>query len=190
MRKINALFLAALTALLTACAPSMTGQGKGEGLSAGSGGIPSAMVNETMNKQEQEFKVAFQEQETALFHREQDHLFILFPSDFFFEENSANLKPEADAHIRRAAGPLKSTPGTLVTISVHTDSVGSEVYNQTLSNQRATAIQKALVSQGVDARRITSVRGYGESAPISSNATDAGRARNRRIILEIIPNRI
>ena len=70
-------------------------------------------------------------------------------------------------------------------IGGHTDSVGSDSYNQKLSEQRAKAVCDYLISQGVDKARL-SYKGYGESEPIATNETEAGRQRNRRVELKIL----
>ena len=79
---------------------------------------------------------------------------------------------------------MKDKPDLRVSVEGHTDSVGSVAYNQTLSERRAKTVRDYLVSQGIDASRITT-RGFGKSKPIASNDTAEGRAENRRV--EIIP---
>jgi OOP family OmpA-OmpF porin len=74
---------------------------------------------------------------------------------------------------------MKDNPSLRVSVEGHTDSVGSDAYNQRLSERRAQAVKDYLVHQGIDAGRITTT-GYGESKPVASNATEAGRAQNRR----------
>jgi OmpA-OmpF porin, OOP family len=80
---------------------------------------------------------------------------------------------------------LKNNPKTVVEIGGHTDSVGKAAYNQKLSERRADAVRQYLISKGVPASQMTS-RGYGASKPIADNATDAGRAKNRRIEFTIL----
>ena len=86
--------------------------------------------------------------------------------------------------IDEAVKVMKDKPDLRVSVEGHTDSVGSVAYNQTLSERRATTVRDYLVSQGIDASRITT-RGFGKSKPIASNDTAEGRAENRRV--EIIP---
>ena len=73
----------------------------------------------------------------------------------------------------------------MVEVAGHTDSMGSEAYNQGLSERRAQSVQDYLVSKGVKAQRLTA-KGYGESMPVASNDTDAGRAENRRVELIVL----
>jgi OOP family OmpA-OmpF porin len=73
----------------------------------------------------------------------------------------------------------------VVEVAGHTDSVGSEEYNMGLSDRRANSVKDYLISQGITATRLTA-RGYGESQPVASNDTDAGRAQNRRVELIVL----
>ena len=75
---------------------------------------------------------------------------------------------------------MKDKPNMRVSVEGHTDSIGSDAYNQKLSERRAQAVRDYLVSQGIDAARI-SVKGWGKAKPVASNKTEAGRAENRRV---------
>jgi OOP family OmpA-OmpF porin len=102
-----------------------------------------------------------------------------------FDFDKATLKPEAKAILNEAAALLKKHERVVVEVAGHTDSKGSEVYNQGLSERRANAVRDYLTSKGVKASRLTA-KGYGESRPVASNDTDAGRAENRRVELVIL----
>lgn len=97
-----------------------------------------------------------------------------------FAFDSAKIKPEAMGEIRKVSDFLNEHPDYSVVLEGHTDSKGSEAYNQKLSEKRAAAVADALVSLGVSSDRISSV-GFGESQPIADNSTAAGRAKNRRV---------
>lgn len=99
-----------------------------------------------------------------------------------FEFNSAKLTPGAEAALNRVVRSLRDQPNTQVEVAGHTDSQGNDGYNLRLSGQRAESVRRYLIQNGIDAGRITA-RGYGETQPIASNATDAGRAQNRRVEL-------
>jgi OOP family OmpA-OmpF porin len=82
--------------------------------------------------------------------------------------------------VKNLADFMKQYPQTTTVVEGHTDSVGPDAYNQKLSQRRADAVKQVLVKDGVAANRVTSV-GYGESRPVADNATEAGRAVNRRV---------
>ncbi len=96
-----------------------------------------------------------------------------------FEFNSARLTREAEVELDMAVEMLKQND-IRVRVEGHTDSVGSDAYNQKLATRRAKAVVDYLVANGISAGRLNPI-GYGESAPIASNDTEAGRARNRRV---------
>ena len=102
----------------------------------------------------------------------------------FFEFNSAKLRPEGRELLDKVGAALSSDELTTFRFSVegHTDSVGSEAYNTSLSAQRAAAVKEYLVAQGVPPERIATL-GRGESDPVAENDSDAGRQRNRRVEL-------
>jgi OOP family OmpA-OmpF porin len=96
-----------------------------------------------------------------------------------FDFNKAAIKPAGRDVLDKAVKTLKDNPDLRVVVEGHTDSIGSEAYNQKLSERRAEAVRAYLVSQGIAASRI-STRGYGKTRPVASNKTEAGRAENRR----------
>lgn len=102
-----------------------------------------------------------------------------------FDFDKATLKPEAMAVLNEAAALLQKHERVVVEVAGHTDSKGSEDYNQGLSDRRAGAVKDYLNSKGVKANRLTA-RGYGESRPVASNDTDEGRAENRRVELIVL----
>ncbi|GAB4192750.1 MAG: OmpA family protein [Wenzhouxiangellaceae bacterium] len=101
-----------------------------------------------------------------------------------FEFDSARLTAKSLAILNEAAALLNHHSKIKVEVGGHTDSVGSDSYNQQLSERRAAAVRQYLIDKGVSADRMTS-RGYGEDRPVASNETDAGRAQNRRTELVI-----
>ena len=101
-----------------------------------------------------------------------------------FETNSAQLTAASTAILNRAVVTLKRL-GLNVEVAAHTDSRGSDSYNMALSNRRAASVKKYLVDHGVRASSLTS-KGYGETQPIASNDTAAGRAKNRRVELRTL----
>ena len=106
-------------------------------------------------------------------------------SNIFFNVDKADLKPESFPELNRLAAFLKSNSAAKLEISGHTDSQGSEQHNKTLSEQRAQSVRAYLITNGCNASNITAV-GYGASKPVADNATEKGRAANRRVEFKII----
>lgn len=105
---------------------------------------------------------------------------VLTLSDVLFDTGKATLKPGAESALDRVAQFMQKNDGTKVIIEGHTDSQGSETYNQELSQRRAQAVSDALASRGVDRGRVGAL-GRGEALPVASNDTSAGRQQNRRV---------
>src|SRR5690606_27540674 len=102
-----------------------------------------------------------------------------------FELNSATLTPGARETLREVAAALRGEPTLRAEIAGHTDSSGADDYNLQLSQQRAEAVRDFLVSEGVEASRLTA-RGYGEAQPVADNSTETGRALNRRVEFRVL----
>jgi|TARA_A100001518_G_C1176952_1_gene26429 outer membrane protein OmpA-like peptidoglycan-associated protein len=105
--------------------------------------------------------------------------------DVKFDFDKAQVKQESYGDIKALADFMKQYPQTSTVVEGHTDSVGSDAYNQGLSERRASAVRDVLVNQyGVESGRVQAV-GYGESRPVADNATADGRAINRRVEAEV-----
>lgn len=105
--------------------------------------------------------------------------------DVKFDFDKAQVKEESYGDIKNLADFMNQYPQTATTVEGHTDSVGTDAYNQKLSERRANAVRDVLVNQySVGAERVNSV-GYGESRPVADNASEAGRAVNRRVEAEV-----
>ena len=102
--------------------------------------------------------------------------------DVLFDTGKATLKPGAYSTVERLAAVLKEDASRKVMIEGHTDNVGSDEYNQGLSERRAQSVQAALFERGVEASQISTV-GKGETTPVASNDDPAGRQQNRRVEL-------
>jgi len=107
-------------------------------------------------------------------------------SEALFDFDKSDLKPEGKAAINDLDEKIKSKGAQVVDINVvgHTDSIGSEEYNQALSLRRATSVKDYMVSEGIDPG-IIDVSGMGESDPVASNDTKEGRAQNRRVDISV-----
>ncbi|MDH0625674.1 OmpA family protein [Pseudomonas chengduensis] len=105
--------------------------------------------------------------------------------DVKFDFDKDRVKEESYGDIKNLADFMNQYPQTTTTVEGHTDSIGSDAYNQGLSERRANAVRNVLVNQyGVDGSRVNAV-GYGKTRPVADNATDAGRAINRRVEAEV-----
>jgi OOP family OmpA-OmpF porin len=102
-----------------------------------------------------------------------------------FNFDKANIRPSAEVILDEAVRVLKENRDLRVEIAGHTDSVGPEAYNQGLSQRRANAVHDYLASGGIKSSRL-SWTGYGESQPVADNASDEGRAQNRRVELNVL----
>jgi OOP family OmpA-OmpF porin len=110
---------------------------------------------------------------------------ITLQADAYFDFDKSTLKAEGKAKLDELAGKLGQVNVETIVATGHTDSVGSDAYNQALSVRRANAVKAYLVSKGVAAERVL-VEGKGEAQPVASNATKAGRAQNRRVVVEVV----
>lgn len=102
-----------------------------------------------------------------------------------FAFDSDRITADERGTLNEAVEILRRNPDLRVEIAGHTDSVGSAEYNQGLSERRARSVVEFLVNSGVDRGRMRA-RGYGQAEPIADNATDAGRAQNRRVELRVL----
>ena len=105
---------------------------------------------------------------------------IVNMSDVLFDTGKYTLKPSTQISLAKVAGILQSYPGLKVQVEGYTDSVGSDDYNQKLSENRAAAVKDFLASQGVSQNSMTSA-GFGKNDPVADNSSSSGRAQNRRV---------
>jgi outer membrane protein OmpA-like peptidoglycan-associated protein/tetratricopeptide (TPR) repeat protein len=112
---------------------------------------------------------------------------IVVLKNIFFNTDKYDLQPESTAELEKLTDLLKKNPMMKIEISGHTDNIGDEKYNQTLSENRAKAVYDYLIAHSIVKERL-SYKGYGESKPINTNDTDAGRANNRRTEFKVIDN--
>jgi OmpA-OmpF porin, OOP family len=113
---------------------------------------------------------------------------VSFAADAFFDFDKADLKPEGKAKMDDLADKVKGLTLEVVIAVGHTDAKGKDAYNQKLSIRRSEAVKSYLSSKGIDASRIYT-EGKGESQPVADNKTDAGRAKNRRVEIEVVGTR-
>lgn len=154
---------------------------RGAIIGAAVGGAAGALIGRQMDKQAEELALAIP---GATVQRVGEGIIVTFDSGILFDFDRADLRPEARQNLANLARSLIEHGGTEVLLVGHTDSVGSDEYNQNLSERRAQAARSYLISLGVAPDRITAV-GRGETEPIASNDTEAGRQQNRRVEVAI-----
>lgn len=157
------------------------GTAKGAIIGAAVGGAAGAIIGHQMDQQAKELD---QNIPGAVVERVGEGIQVTFESGLLYDFNSAEVKATARQNLQSLAASLDRYPDTQLLIAGHTDSVGTDSYNQQLSERRARAAADYLVSQGVSAARLRTV-GMGESEPVDTNDSEAGRARNRRVEIAI-----
>ncbi len=110
---------------------------------------------------------------------------VTYASDAFFDFDKAVLKPAGKAKLDDLVSRVKGINLEVIIAVGHTDSVGSDAYNQKLSLKRAEAVKAYLVSKGIEKNRVYT-EGKGEKQPVADNKTSAGRAKNRRVEIEVV----
>lgn len=118
--------------------------------------------------------------------REGNNITLVMPGNITFASDQSAIRSDFFATLNSVSKVVAEFDQTIVLVQGHTDSTGSDSYNDQLSVQRAVAVGNYLASQGVAAARIDA-RGYGERQPIASNDTAAGREQNRRVEIQLIP---
>jgi outer membrane protein OmpA-like peptidoglycan-associated protein len=154
-------------------------------IGAGIGGIAGAGIGAYMDKQERDLRARTAGTDVEVT-RQGDDLLLNIPSGINFAYDSATVAPRFQRTLDQVAGVLDEYDQTYIDVYGHTDSTGSDAYNQSLSERRAGSVASYLSSRGVQSARI-GTRGFGETQPIASNETEDGRAENRRVEIKIVP---
>ncbi|RMF57285.1 MAG: OmpA family protein [Bacteroidetes bacterium] len=154
---------------------------KGAVIGAAVGGVAGAVIGRQMDRQAEELE---QELEGAEVERVGEGIIITFDSAILFDVDESTLSGQAQRNLDELAESLARYPQTNVLIAGHTDSTGPEEYNLALSERRARSAAAYLIGRGIDPSRITTV-GHGETMPVATNDTEAGRQQNRRVEIAI-----
>jgi outer membrane protein OmpA-like peptidoglycan-associated protein len=204
VRVVSIFVLAALTVATTGCGLRNRERGAAIGAGAGAviggvigkhqgstakgaiigaviGGAAGAIIGHQMDQQAKELQ---QNIPGAVVERVGEGIQVTFASGLLFDFDSDQVKGDAGANLRTLAQSLDKYPDSNLLIVGHTDSVGTDSYNLSLSDRRSAAAANFLVTEGVTRSRIMT-RGLGETEPVTSNDTEAGRQRNRRVEVAI-----
>jgi outer membrane protein OmpA-like peptidoglycan-associated protein len=151
----------------------------------GVGGLAGGAIGAYQDRQEAELRR--QTAGTGIdVSRDGDVIKLNLPDGVTFDFGKANLKPQFYPALDNVASTLAQYNQTIVEVSGHTDSIGSDAANQTLSVQRANSVGNYLIGKGLVRERFEIV-GFGETRPVASNDTDSGRALNRRVEIRVVP---
>lgn len=154
---------------------------KGAIIGAAVGGVAGAIIGAQMDKQARELE---QNIPGAIVERVGEGIQVTFSSGILFDFDSDRVKAEAASNLRNLAQSLGKYPNTDLLIVGHTDDVGNESYNLSLSQRRAQSAAQYLVTQGVSSMRLRTA-GLGESEPVATNIDESGRQKNRRVEVAI-----
>lgn len=154
-------------------------------LGAAVGGSAGAVIGNEMDKRAD--RIQGELGETATVERVGEGIKLTFDSQLLFDFGKSDLKESNKRDLQKFAETLKQYTDTDLLIVGHTDSRGSESFNQTLSTQRAAAVSDYLAYSGVNRNRLM-IQGEGEQQPVASNNTDQGRKQNRRVEIALYAN--
>lgn len=180
---IGALGGAALGAGVGALVGGKTHRGRNAAIGGLTGAVVGGGVGNYMDRQAAALKKSMPEAEVV---RDGDKVYVALPSGILFDVGKDVLKPAAKDSLARAAVTLRGSETNII-IQGHTDSSGSEKINQPLSERRANHVRDFLIASGVPGSKMIAI-GYGSDRPAVPNDTEANRALNRRVQLEISPN--
>lgn len=158
-----------------------SGSARGAIMGAAIGGAAGAAIGGIMDSQAEDLQDRLP---NAVVERVGEGIHITFDSGILFDVNRADLRAAGQGNLSDLARSLEDYEGTDVLVVGHTDSTGEAAYNQGLSERRADAARTYLVAAGLERDRVTAV-GRGETEPIATNDTDAGRQENRRVEIAI-----
>jgi len=156
----------------------------GAALGGVTGGVSGALIGRYLDKQREAMN---RDLKSGFVEKRGGKLVVKFDSGILFETGQASLKPAAQHDLGEFARILKEYPDTNLSIQGHTDNVGAQAFNKKLSQERADAVTSYLSEAGVGRARLVA-QGLGESEAVASNATEEGRAKNRRVEIHIEPN--
>lgn len=154
-------------------------------IGAGVGALAGGSIGYYMDRQEAELRAELEGTGVRVA-RIGDNVTLVMPGNVTFATDSSDLSPAFFDVLNSVGKVLAEYDKTVIEVAGHTDSTGSEAYNQSLSERRASSVANYLHGQGVNRQRVITV-GMGELRPIAENSTDAGRQANRRVEITMVP---
>jgi len=154
-------------------------------IGAGLGALAGGAVGRYQDKQEAQLRAELEGTGVSV-HRDGDNITLNMPGNVTFASDSSDLSPAFFDVLNSVGKVLGEFDKTVVEVAGHTDSTGSDAYNQSLSERRAASVATYLSAQGVNSQRVITV-GMGESRPVSDNSSAIGRQANRRVEITMVP---
>jgi outer membrane protein OmpA-like peptidoglycan-associated protein len=154
-------------------------------IAAGIGALAGGMIGNYQDRQEAKLRAELQGTGVSVT-RIGDNITLNMPGNVTFATNSSDLSPAFFDVLTSVSKVLKEFNKTVVEVAGHTDSTGSDAYNQSLSERRAASVAQYLQSQGVINQRLITI-GMGEARPVADNGTESGRQANRRVEITMVP---
>ncbi len=154
-------------------------------IGAGVGALAGGAIGNYQDRQEAKLRAELEGPGVSVT-RIGDNITLNMPGNVTFATNSSDLSPAFFDVLNSVAKVMKEFNKTVVEVAGHTDSTGSDSYNQSLSERRAASVSTYLRGQGVNSERLITV-GMGEQRPVADNSTDAGRQANRRVEITMVP---
>ena len=154
-------------------------------IGAGVGALAGGAIGYYMDRQEARLRAELAGTGVSV-HRNGDNITLNMPGNITFATNSSDLSPQFFDVLTSVAKVMDEFDKTIVEVAGHTDSTGTDAYNQALSERRADSVAQYLRTREVNPQRLITI-GLGESMPVADNGTDAGRQLNRRVEITMVP---
>lgn len=154
-------------------------------IGAGVGALAGGAVGVYMDRQEAELRAELQGSGVSVT-RIGDNITLNMPGNVTFATDSSDLNPAFFDVLTSVSKVMQEFDKTVVEVAGHTDSTGSDAYNQSLSERRANSVSRYLQTQGINSQRMITI-GMGESMPVADNSTASGRSANRRVEITMVP---
>ena len=154
-------------------------------IGVGVGALAGGAIGYYMDRQEARLRAELAGTGVSV-HRNGDNITLNMPGNITFATNSSDLSPQFFDVLTSVAKVMDEFDKTIVEVAGHTDSTGTDAYNQALSERRAESVAQYLRTREVNPQRLITI-GLGESMPVADNGTDAGRQLNRRVEITMVP---